>query len=714
LNWNGAGNCGIVANDGSLNSSVDIVNINITNVNNAPLLQSIGTLYAIEDILFVYDVNATDPDSGDVLTYSDNTNLFNINPDTGLISFTPTNSDVGSYVIMITVTDLAGASDSENFTLIVNNTNDAPTWNPVPSDQTINEDGVLSYTVHADDVDVGDVINYYVNDSSFNMNINSGLLTWSPVANWNGVRSILVIASDGIVNITQAININVLAVNDAPTLNIPNQVLTEDGSLNLNLNDYSSDVEGNPLTYYVGSENINQVNCNVAGNVLSVIPAANWNGIGSCTIIASDENANTSDSFNIIVTNVNDAPNLMPINDVVVNEGSLIQVVVNTNDPDLADVLTYSINDSRFSQIGNIFRWQTTGLDNGNYSFRITVVDTGGLNDYEDFNVVVLNTADSDNDNVSDANDTLIGDVNDVNTDITNLVVLINGSSNLTSYDGVQKVEFRDSSGAIFEFEFNFSSECKLNLSNIIINKVSLGGLGGVVIYGVPSECVMEPGKTAYLDDLSADNVVCIEDSSSIMSVNEISGGCSGSDETILLCDGNWHGDYRCTDLGNEYKVEGLEHSAVREFGCMEKWECNEWSKCEDNKQTRSCSDANKCGTGFNMPALMQSCVPPEARLQVDRIRWDEKVKAGENLELTVDLENNGDIDLGSVSVQVIIPELGIRERIGPFDIDKDKNEYKKISVYIPKNTKPGDYEVRISISNDKVRRIKHRVITVI
>ena len=160
--------------------------------------------------------------------------------------------------------------------------------------------------------------------------------------------------------------------------------------------------------------------------------------------------------------------------------------------------------------------------------------------------------------------------------------------------------------------------------------------------------------------------------------------------------------------------VEGLEHSAVREFGCVEEWECSEWSECENKRQTRSCIDLNECGTKFYMPTLMQSCKMPKARLHIDRIRWKEYVKAGDDLEVTVDLSNEGDMDLDSVTIQVIIPELGLRERIGPFDINKNDYKLKKILVHIPEHSKAGDYDVRISISNDKIRRIKHRVITVI
>ncbi|MBI5467486.1 MAG: right-handed parallel beta-helix repeat-containing protein [Candidatus Kerfeldbacteria bacterium] len=41
---------------------------------------------------------------------------------------------------------------------------------------------------------------------------------------------------------------------------------------------------------------------------------------------------------------------------------------------------------------------------------------------------------------------------------------------------------------------------------------------------------------------------------------------------------------------------------------CVESWSCGAWSACTNNSQTRSCTDANDCGTTVNRPALTQSC----------------------------------------------------------------------------------------------------------
>lgn len=46
---------------------------------------------------------------------------------------------------------------------------------------------------------------------------------------------------------------------------------------------------------------------------------------------------------------------------------------------------------------------------------------------------------------------------------------------------------------------------------------------------------------------------------------------------------------------------------------CTERWSCTAWSTCANDKQSRTCTDTNSCGTTLNKPLLTQSCstTPP-------------------------------------------------------------------------------------------------------
>ena len=84
--------------------------------NQDPILVDIPNLESICGQQFTYQVYASDPD-GDSLAYSDNTELFDINPQSGLIQFIPNYNDIGTHPIAISVSDVNNGSDSDGFLL---------------------------------------------------------------------------------------------------------------------------------------------------------------------------------------------------------------------------------------------------------------------------------------------------------------------------------------------------------------------------------------------------------------------------------------------------------------------------------------------------------------------------------------------------------------------------------------------------------------------
>lgn len=94
--------------------------------------------------------------------------------------------------------------------------------------------------------------------------------------------------------------------------------------------------------------------------------------------IGTDCNDNDS-TFNIgsgdIYKNCrNDAPMINEISKITAAEGEIVSVRINATDPE-NDLLTYSINDSRFIKNNNMFDWATGYGDSGNYVFRVNVND---------------------------------------------------------------------------------------------------------------------------------------------------------------------------------------------------------------------------------------------------------------------------------------------------------------------------------------------------
>lgn len=93
----------ISCSDDFQNASKTFV-LEITNVDEPPVLSSIGPQIATENELFTLDVDATDPEN-DTLTFNASTTLFTINNETGSINFIPSLSQVGNYTINISVFD---------------------------------------------------------------------------------------------------------------------------------------------------------------------------------------------------------------------------------------------------------------------------------------------------------------------------------------------------------------------------------------------------------------------------------------------------------------------------------------------------------------------------------------------------------------------------------------------------------------------------------
>ncbi len=93
----------------------------------------------------------------------------------------------------------------------------------------------------------------------------------------------------------------------------------------------------------------------------------------------------------------------------------------------------------------------------------------------------------------------------------------------------------------------------------------------------------------------------------------------------------------------------------------------------------------------------------------------DEEVKAGDDVSAAITLANNRNNDFKDTKITVVFPELGLRKRIGPFDLDDDDEMTKQIYLTIPEDTPKGEYIAKITITNEKskIRRVKYRYITV-
>ena len=147
-----------------------------------------------------YDVNATDPNAGDVLTYSLDTAPagMTINAASGLIGWTPSSAQVGSNAVTVRVDDGHGGSATQSFTINVAAANVAPTITSTPV-LTATVGAAYSYDVNATDPNAGDVLTYSLDTAPAGMTINaaSGLIGWTPSSAQLGSNAVTARVGDG-------------------------------------------------------------------------------------------------------------------------------------------------------------------------------------------------------------------------------------------------------------------------------------------------------------------------------------------------------------------------------------------------------------------------------------------------------------------------------------------------------------------------------------
>ena len=386
-------------NDGMFDSNTATVSITVNPINDAPVLASIDDRVLEEGSTLNVAVSASDPD-GDPLILSvsglPDFAAFTDNGDgTGILTLTPDFDDSGVYSnIEITVSDGA-LSDTEIFSITINNVNRAP----VADDQSLNtdEDTVLPITLTASDPD-GDVPAYIILSTPDNGTLSGTApdLSYTPNPGYNGPDSFTFQVTDGTADSNVAtVNISVGAVNDPPLANDQSVNTDEDTPVNITLS--ASDPESDPLTFAIVTDPAHGTLSGTAPD-LTYTPNADYSGPDSFTFKANDGilDSNTA-TISITVNSVNDPPVLAPIGVQVLDEGMTMNVTISASDPD-GDLLTLSASGlPAFATLadngdGTGLLTLTPGFDDvGDYpGVEITVSD-GGLTDTVAFTITVNN-----------------------------------------------------------------------------------------------------------------------------------------------------------------------------------------------------------------------------------------------------------------------------------------------------------------------------------
>jgi len=208
----------VVPNDGGnrgrCTSGIWSFTVNESLDNRAPTIKSVPPTSVVAGELFIYQVEASDLDVGDVLNYTLEQAPAGmvIDQRNGTITWTPGQSQVGDQMVIVRVSD-RWAYDEQQFVVKV----EAPVINHVPNiaaiaDQTVEVGKNLSFRVSASDPDPGDRINFSLSVAPPGMTIDmtTGVLTWTPTDQQVGEHTVTVQVSDGKETVNQSFKVTVV------------------------------------------------------------------------------------------------------------------------------------------------------------------------------------------------------------------------------------------------------------------------------------------------------------------------------------------------------------------------------------------------------------------------------------------------------------------------------------------------------------------------
>ena len=96
----------------------------------------------------------------------------------------------------------------------------------------------------------------------------------------------------------------------------------------------------------------------------------------------------------------------------------------------------------------------------------------------------------------------------------------------------------------------------------------------------------------------------------------------------------------------------------------------------------------------------------------IGAIRISDPLTTDDLYFMHVNVNNEGNHDLEGLTVKVYFYDLGIIMQTNPFDLD-DGDTTGKLIFWDAGYVKPGNYLARITVSNDDVREVKHRIVSI-
>ncbi|HIK57107.1 MAG TPA: cadherin domain-containing protein [Synechococcales cyanobacterium M55_K2018_004] len=487
--------------------------IAVNDLNEAPTNLTLSNLELDENSAantVVGILTVTDPDAGDVITYTlpdgglnDNSVFSIVNTNQLRLNVSPNYEQKASYTVRVVATDRGGLATERTFTIAINDLNEAPTGVNLsnttvsaiaPANSVV---GILS-TVDPDAVDTFtyQLVGGLPDNSAFAINGTELRLISPPNPALQSSYTIRIQTTDqGNLTFEQDFTITVVQANRPPVgLSLDNSSISEDATVGTTIGTFTTNDPdmGDSFTYRLvfGFGDSGNTFFTIVGNELRLAQPLDFEtrSIHSIRVRTTDQaGASLDQIFNITVLDGNDAPTDLRFSETSIPENLAADSVVgsfSSIDPNPGDTFTYSLVEGAGATDNGIFR-----IDNGqlrilsspdfetksSYSIRVRTVDQGGLSFERSLTLTVtdINEAPSDltlNGNTVLENlptNTFVGSFATTDPDLgdtfTYTLVPIDGSTDHTAFTIVGN-QLR--TAAVFDFEAKSSYQIRVRTTD--------------------------------------------------------------------------------------------------------------------------------------------------------------------------------------------------------------------------------------------------------
>lgn len=294
----GAGSYSITftVSDGQGGEASELVMLTVSDVNQAPVLATIGDQTITEGQELSITLSASDPD-GDELSYSVSEGPPGSVMTDSTFSWLPGGDQAGSYTISFTVNDAKGGEASESLTINVTDVNRAPVLASIGNKST-QEGEALVISLSAEDQD-GDDVTYSVAGNPAGGVLADSVFTWMPTSEQGGEYELqFTVTDDAGGEASETITITVEDINRPPTLEVPTEhtiLAGEDWSFDL----LCTDPDGDALVLTLIEA---QPGCSLADTVLTWRPTTDQIGNHVLTLRLTDgKGGETTETISVTV-----------------------------------------------------------------------------------------------------------------------------------------------------------------------------------------------------------------------------------------------------------------------------------------------------------------------------------------------------------------------------------------------------------------------------